>query len=581
MSDLMQIAFYFIILLVLAYPLGIYCSKVMDGERVFLSPVMAPVENFIYKILHINPDLEMSWKRYGANVLVFNALGVAVLYAILIFQEYLPLNSEHIHGMSWDLALNTAFSFVTNCNWQAYSGEMQASYFTQMFGFTTHNFASPAAAIAVLFAAIRGLRAVRGRSLGNFWQDFVRIIIYILLPMSIVVAVLLAANGCVQNFKPYTETELLRPAVVEVTGDDGVAVTKTITKAVVPQGPAAGQIAIKEIGTNGGGYFGVNSAHPLENPNQFTNFMELILVLLLPVALCFTFGRALKDMKQGVALFSTMFIVLLLGTAVIYYNESQATVQLLQNGGVAASGNMEGKEVRAGIATTSLWIGGITATSNGSVNGMIDSFTPLGVCVAMLNIMLGEIIFGGVGCGLYGMLGYVLLAVFLEGLLVGRTPEYLGKKLGEREVIIAIIMCLTIPAAILIGSAVAVMWPSIGDSLTNSGARGFSEILYAYCSAGGNNGSALGGFAADKPFINITLTILIIVGRYVPMIGALALAGSLAPQVRIPESEGTLKTNNTMFVIFLLMVILVIGALGFLPALSLGPILEYLQTKSM
>lgn len=578
MNGVLQIVIFFVILLVLAAPLGIYCAKVMNGEKTWLSPVLNPLEVFFYKILKIDQQEDMPWKKYAACVLVFNGLGAAAIFMLAMLQHLLFLNPAGIGAMSWDLAFNTAVSFTTNTDWQAYSGESQASYLTQMLGLTVQNFASAATALAVLFACIRGFVRVKAAGIGNFWVDFVRSVVHVLLPISLVVAILLVSQGVPQNFSPYTEVDLLQPVTLVTENEDGSTTKQVLTKGVIPQGPAAGQVAIKQVGTNGGGYFGVNSAHPLENPTQFSNFLEMLMILLIPMALCFTFGRNIGDMRQGKAIFMAMLIMLLLGLGVVYYSELQATPQLLQNGAVDSSvGNMEGKEVRAGIATSSVWIAAVSATSNGSVNAMIDSFTPLGGLVPMLNIQLGEVVFGGVGCGLYGMLGFIIVAVFLAGMMVGRTPEYLKKKITAYDIKMAMYICLTVPVGILLGSAVACMVPAVADSMTNSGAHGFSEILYAYSSASGNNGSAFGGFNANTPFLNLTLGLLIILGRYVPLLSILAIAGSFAAKKQVAVSAGTLATHDSKFVFLLIIVVLIVGALSFFPALALGPIAEYFQ----
>lgn len=577
---MVQMVLFFVILIGTAVPLGWYCARVMNGEHTWLTPVALPIERGFYRLMGIDAGREMDWKTYAVSVLVLNGIGVVMVFLLCMLQGVLPLNPMHIEGMSWHLAFNTALSFVTNTDWQAYSGESQMSYLTQMLGPTVQNFGSAATAIAVLFAVIRGFARTSSKEIGNFWVDFTRSFLYLLLPMSIVLAVLLASQGVPQNLSAYTEAEMLQPAVVEMKQDDGSMKEETLPKAVIPQGPAASQIAIKQIGTNGGGFFGVNSAHPLENPNQVTNFFEMYVILLIPMALCFTFGRNVHDRRQGWAVFSAMFVLLLAGLFVMYSAEIHGTPALSQGGLVdMADGNMEGKEIRAGMTTSVLWISSISATSNGSVNAMIDSFTPLGVLVSMLNIMLGEVIFGGVGCGLYGMFGFVLAAVFISGLMVGRTPEYLGKKLSIHDVRLAMLMCITVPFGILLGSMTATLMPFITESLTNSGARGLSEILYAYSSASGNNGSALGGFNANTPFINVSLGLLIILGRYVPLLCALNLAGSFSAKKKVVETEGTLSTCNGMFVFFLIIVILIIGALSFFPALSLGPIAEYFQMR--
>ena len=574
-NSIIQYSLYLIILVVLAIPLGKYIGKVMNGEKVFLSKIFNPIENFIYKILRIDKDEEMDWKKYSISIIAFSVIGFVILFLLQMVQGILPLNPEGIKGVNWDLSFNTTSSFVTNTNWQSYSGESQLSYLTQMLGLTVQNFVSAAVGIAVLFALIRGFTRVKGKTIGNFWVDATRSIVHILMPLSIVVSLLIASQGVVQNFSAYQEVELLQPITLE----DGTV----ITKQVVPQGPAASQIAIKQLGTNGGGFFGVNSAHPLENPTPFSNAVEMISILLIPAALCFTFGRNIKDKRQGRAIFIAMFLMLVIALSVIAVNEANATPQLAQNGAIdtstinQAGGNMEGKESRFGIASSSTWAAFTTAASNGSVNSMHDSYTPLGGMVTMLLMQLGEVVFGGVGCGLYGMLAFAIIAVFMAGLMVGRTPEYLGKKIEPFEMKMAMLVCLATPIATLIGSGIASVVPSVIDSLNNSGAHGFSEMLYAYSSAGGNNGSAFAGFSANTPFINISIGLVMLFARFVPMIATLAIAGSLVKKKKVAVSAGTLPTHDALFIGLLVFVVLLVGALSFFPALALGPIAEFFQ----
>lgn len=569
-SSILQYALYLIILVGLAIPLGSYIAKVMNGESVFLTKILNPVENFIYRILKIDKNEEMNWKEYGISIIIFSVIGFVILFLLQIFQGVLPLNPEGAEGLSLDLSFNTAISFITNTNWQAYSGESQLSYLTQMLGLTVQNFLSAAVGISVLFTLVRAFTKVKEKTIGNFWVDTTRSIVYILIPLSIVVSILISSQGVVQNFSSYEEVELLEPITLE----DGTVITKQI----VPQGPAASQIAIKQIGTNGGGFFGTNSAHPLENPTPFTNAVEMISILLIPVALCFSFGRNIKDKKQGRAIFIAMFIVLVFALAIIGVNEANATPQLAQNGAVDISaGNMEGKETRFGIVASSTWAAFTTAASNGSVNSMHSSYTPLGGMIPMLLMQLGEVIFGGVGCGLYGMIAFAIIAVFIAGLMVGRTPEYLRKKIEPFEMKMAMLVCLATPVATLVGSAIASLVPSVAESVANSGAHGFSEMLYAYSSAGGNNGSAFAGFAANKPFINISIGLVMLFARFVPMIATLAIAGSLVEKKKVAVSAGTLPTHNALFIGLLVFVILLVGALSFFPVLALGPIAEFLK----
>lgn len=575
MNVVLQYGLYLVILVVLAIPLGKYISKVMDGEKVFLSKVLVPVENFIYKIMRINKKEDMTWKKYVVSVVFFSIFGFIILFLLNMLQGVLPLNPEGIEGTTAHLAFNTASSFVTNTNWQAYSGESGLSYLTQMLGLTVQNFVSAATGIAVLFALIRGFTRAKEKGIGSFWVDLTRSIIYVLIPLSIVVTLGLASQGVVQNLNSYEEVQLVQPIELE----DGTV----ITKQVIPQGPAASQIAIKQLGTNGGGFFGVNSAHPLENPTIFSNMLEMISLLLIPAALCFSFGRSIKDKKQGRAIFLAMFIMLVAALSIVAVSEANATPQLAQSGMVdvlsvgQAGGNMEGKESRFGIATSSTWATFTTAASNGSVNSMHDSYTPLGGMITMLQMQLGEVIFGGVGCGLYGMLAFAIVAVFIAGLMIGRTPEYLGKKIEPYEMKMAMLVCLATPIAILVSSGIASLIPEVAESLNNGGVHGFSEMLYAYSSAGGNNGSAFAGFGANTPFINITIGIVMLFARFVPLIGTLAIAGSLVQKKKVAVSVGTLSTHNALFIGLLIFVVLLVGALSFFTALALGPIAEFFQ----
>lgn len=572
---LLQYGLYLLILIVLAIPLGNYMGKVMNGEKVFLSKLLVPCENVIYKILHVDEEEDMGWKKYSLSTIVFSIISLVMLFLMHVSQGLLPLNPERLTGISWDLSFNNAVSFVTNTNWQSYSGESTLSYFTQIMGLTVQNFVSAAVGIAVLFALIRGFIRVKQKGIGNFWIDITRTLLYILIPFSIVVSLILVSQGVVQNLKPYESVSLLEPITLE----DGT----TVTEEVVPLGPAASQISIKQLGTNGGGFFGTNSTHPFENPSALSNLFEMISILLIPVALCFTFGRNVKDKRQGIAVFLAMGIMLVVALTIIGVNEQVATPQMAMNGQVDMStvnqpgGNMEEKEARFGIASSATWSAFTTAASNGSVNSMLDSYTPLGGMIPMILMQLGEVIFGGVGCGLYGMLGFAILTVFMAGLMVGRTPEYLGKKIEPFEMKMAVLVCLATPIAILIGSGIASILPQTANSLNNVGAHGFSEVLYTYSSAGGNNGSAFAGFNANTPFFNVSIGLVMIFVRFVPMIATLAIAGSMVQKKRVAESVGTLPTHNAMFICLLIFVVLLIGALSFLPALALGPIAEFFQ----
>ncbi len=602
MNSILQYILYLAILVVLAIPLGGYVKKVMNGEKTILSRILNPCENAVYRILRIDKNEEMSWKKYALSVIAFFAIGFVFLFLLQLLQGVLPVNPQKLGGVKWDLAFNTAVSFATNTNWQAYGGESTLGYLTQLLGLTVQNFVSAATGIAVLFALIRGFTRVKSEGLGSFWVDLTRIIIHILIPLNLVLSLALVGGGVIQNFKSAEKLSLVEPIAVTQSGEiienadidlenqtvtvDGqpAADAEIVTEELAPMGPAASQIAIKQTGTNGGGFMGVNAAHPYENPSPFTNMLEMLSILLIPAALCFAFGKSIKNKKQGTAIFMAMFICLAAALAIVAVNEHAATAQLAQNGMVdissinQAGGNMEGKETRFGIASSSTWATFTTAASNGSVNSMHDSYTPLGGMILMLLMQLGEVIFGGVGCGLYGMIAFVILTVFIAGLMVGRTPEFLGKKIEPYEMKWAALVCLATPIAILVGSGIAAAVPSVADSLNNSGAHGFSELLYAYSSAGGNNGSAFAGFMANTPFLNISLGFMMIFARFIPIIGTLAIAGNLVGKKKIADTAGTLSTTNATFVFLLILIVLIIGALSFFPAIALGPVAEFLQS---
>lgn len=600
MSTVLQYIVFLAVLVILGYAISGYMGKVMTGEKTFLTPVLKPLENLIYKIVGVKADEEQTWKQYFISVVWFFFIGLGFLFVFQCFQDVLPFNPQNIDPMSWHLSFNTAASFATNTNWQAYSGEGQLSYFSQFMGLTTQNFVSAATGIAVLFAVIRGFIRAKASTVGSFWVDLTRSTIYILLPLSIIVTLVISSQGVVQNLSPAQSVQLLEPVAADSEGnliENAVINTDTntvtvdgqpvdgatiITQQFVPMGPGASQIAIKQLGTNGGGFMGVNSAHPLENPNILSNIFECIALLLIPVGLCFTFGRNIKDKKQGVAIFAAMFIMLVAFLAIVAVNEQAGTPQLAQNGAVdivstdgQAGGNMEGKESRYGIAASSTWATFTTAASNGSVNSMHDSYTPLGGLVPTLQMQLGEVVFGGVGCGLYGMLAFAILTVFIAGLMVGRTPEYLCKKIEPYDMKWATLVCLATPIGILVFCGLAAVWPGVPDSLNNGGAHGFSEMLYAYSSGGGNNGSAFAGFNANTPFINVTIGLEMIFVRLLPILGMLAVAGSLVQKKKVAVTAGTLSTSNGMFVFLLIFIVILVGALNFFPALSLGPVAEY------
>ena len=572
-----NIVIYLVILLILAKFLGGYIAKVFEGKKVFLSRFISPLEKQIYKFLRIDKNKEMNWKEYSFGIVVFSLVGFIFIFLLQLFQRFLPFNPQNLKGVSWDLSFNTAASFITNTNWQAYSGESTLSYLTQALGLTVQNFLSAAVGIVVVIALIRAFVRKSGSTLGNLWRDIVKTVLYILIPLSMVISVALISQGVVQNIKPYTEVSLVESIELE----DGTIVDKQ----VIPGGMAASQIAIKQIGTNGGGFFGTNSAYPLENPTTLSNLIQVLSILLIPMALCFTFGNMVNNKKQGRALLIAMMTIFVVALAAVLFYENSGTAVLSQNGVVSIAtsqaqvgGNMEGKEMRFGIFDSSFWAVSTTAASNGSVNSMHDSYTPMAGMVIMLLMQLGEVIFGGVGSGLYGMLAFAIMAVFIAGLMVGRTPEYLGKKIEPFEMKMASLTILTPGLLTLIGAAVLCLWPGVMDLLNNSGAHGFSEVIYTMSSVANNNGSAFAGFGANNIVVNLVTGFAMLLGRFIPMILTLAIAGSLVSKKKLANTSGTLDTSSVTFIILLIIVILIIGALSFLPVLGLGPIAEYLQS---
>ena len=570
-----QLIFYLVVLLLLAKPLGIFMARIFQGERTFLDPILGPIERLIYRLSGVRADEEMNWKTYAIAAMLFNFIGLIVLYGLQRLQGILPLNPQGLGAVPPNSAWNTAVSFATNTNWQGYGGEVTMSYLTQMLGLAVQNFVSAAMGIAVLAALIRGIARHTATTIGNFWVDLTRVILYILLPLSIIVALLIASQGVVQTFGPAKTVSLLQPTM----NADG----NPVIKQVLPLGPAASQIAIKQLGTNGGGFFNVNSSHPFENPTPLSNFFEMLSILLIPAALCYTFGKMVGDTRQGWAILAAMTIVFVVLLGVAVWSEYRGNPTFTAMGvdqvqtDINPGGNMEGKEVRNGIANSALWATATTVASNGSVNSMHDSYTPLGGLVPLWSMQLGEIIYGGVGSGLYGMLAFVIVAVFVAGLMVGRTPEYLGKKIEAYEMKMASLMILIPVLAVLVGTAVAVASPAGRATLWNPGAHGFSEALYAFSSAGNNNGSAFAGLGANTPFYNTALGLAMLFARYWLAIPALAIAGSLAAKKKVPASAGTLPTHTPLFVGWLIGVIIIVGALSFLPALALGPIVEQLM----
>jgi K+-transporting ATPase ATPase A chain len=576
-----QIALFFALVLVCAKPLGLYMARVFERERTFADRIFRPIERLIYRLTGIDETHEMRWTEYAIVMLLFSVVTLLATYAVERLQHFLPLNPQHLANVAPDLALNTAVSFTTNTNWQSYVPEATMSYLTQMLTLAYHNFFSAAAGMALAIALIRGISRKESKTLGNFWVDMTRASLWVLLPGCLIYATLLVSQGVVQNFRPYDQATLVQPQSVTITGTDGKSVTTTVTTQSIAQGPVASQEAIKMLGTNGGGFFNANSAHPFENPTPLSNLMQMFSIFLIPGALTVTLGRMVRSPAHGWAVFAAMSLLFFAGVFVAYYAEAQPSPLLhsvSQPASMAqAGGNMEGKEVRFGIANSALFATVTTDASCGAVNAMHDSFMPLGGLVPLVNIMLGEVIFGGVGAGLYGMLIFVVLAVFIAGLMVGRTPEYLGKKIEAFDVKMAMLYVLIFPLSILGFSAVSLMMPNLGlASLANAGPHGLSEILYAYTSATGNNGSAFAGLNANTHWYNLSLSAAMLFGRFFMIVPMLAIAGSLAQKKLVPPSQGTFPVHTPLFTVLLVGVILIVGALTFFPALSLGPLLEHL-----
>jgi K+-transporting ATPase ATPase A chain len=590
---IVQLVFYLVVLLALAKPLGAYMARVFDNRPVGLDRVLGPVERLIYRWCGVRATDEMGWKAYAVAMLLFNFFGLLVVYGLQRLQGVLPLNPAGLGAVTPDSSFNTAVSFATNTNWQGYSGEVTLSYLTQMLGLTVQNFVSAAAGIATLAAFIRGFARRSARTIGNFWVDLTRTTLYIMLPLSFVLALILASQGVVQTFGAYAKaavvqsTEYDEPVVdkdgkpvLDAKGQPTTKKTK-LTEQVLALGPAASQIAIKQLGTNGGGFFNVNSSHPFENATPLSNFFEVLAILVISGALCYTFGVMVGDTRQGwivLAAMTAIFVALLVVCVVAEQNGHTLAKQGVDHTASALSsgGNMEGKEVRFGIANSALWATATTSASNGSVNSMHDSFTPIGGLVPLWLMQLGEVVYGGVGSGLYGMLAFAVIAVFVAGLMVGRTPEYLGKKIEAYEMKMASLMILITPAVVLVGTAIAVLAPAGKAGMANPGIHGFSEVLYAFSSAGNNNGSAFAGIGANTPFYNTALGFAMLFARYWLAVPALAIAGSLAAKKIVPASPGTLPTHTPLFAALLVGVVLLVGALTFIPALALGPIVEHL-----
>jgi len=570
----LQLAAFFAILLALGLPLGHYMARVYEGEARVAQRILAPVERLIYRLLGTDPNREMGWREYALAMLAIGLLSILIVYVIQRLQGALPLNPARFGTVAPALALNTAISFATNTNWQAYGGEMSLSDFTQAAALGVQNFVSAAAGMAVLAAFIRGLHRRSSATIGNAWVDITRSMLYILLPMSLVLSLALVSQGVVQTWGPYQDATLVQPLQVD---------SSTVTTQIIPLGPAASQIAIKQLGTNGGGFFNVNSAHPFENPTPLSNLLEMVSILIISLGLCFTFGRMVRDDRQGWAVLAAMTVIFIPLTVHTIATEQRGNPAFVSLGvdqspsALQSGGNMEGKEVRFGPVNSALWATATTAASNGSVNSMHDSFMPLGGLWPLWLIQLGEVVYGGVGSGLYGMLIFAILAVFLAGLMVGRTPEYLGKKLEAHEITLAVLVALIPNFMLLLGTAAGVTFAAAKSSIFNPGPHGLTEVLYAFSSASNNNGSAFGGLGANTNFYNIALGIAMFAGRYWLMVPVLAIAGSLAAKKSVPAGPGTLATHTPLFVVLLVGTVILVGALTHLPGLALGPIVEHLN----
>ena len=594
-STIILLVVYFGVVVLCVKPMGLYLAHVMDGAPIWPLRLGAPVERLAYRAAGVDPAVEMDWKRYALGLVLFNTLGALMVYGLQRIQLWLPLNPQAFANVSPDSSFNTALSFITNTNWQGYSGESTMSYLTQMAGLAVQNFMSAATGIVVAFALIRGLARHSAATIGNFWVDLTRTTVYVLLPFAAVLALILASQGVVQNFSAYKDVTTVEALTyqqpkVDAQGNPvkdkaGNPVQETVTThtQTLPMGPVASQESIKELGTNGGGFMNANSAHPFENPNAITNFLEMLAILLIPAALTYTFGRSVGDTRQGWAVLAAMVILLvpLVGLAEHYEQAGNPLIAQLgvdqRASALQSGGNMEGKEARFGIGASALFIPLATATSTGAVNAMDDSFTPLGGFTPLFLMQLGEVVFGGVGTGLYSILVFAIVGVFIAGLMIGRTPEYLGKKIEAFEMKMTSIAILVMPALVLVGTAVAVSVSAGQAGVANPGAHGFSEILYAFTSASNNNGSAFAGLSANTPFYNVALGLAIWFGRYWPIVAVLAVAGSLAAKMRVPVTSGTMPTHGPTFVVLLIGTILLVGALTFVPALALGPVVEHLM----
>lgn len=581
-NTLIQVGLFLIMLLLVTKPMGLWIANVMNGDCKTVNKLGGPVERLIYRALSTKPDTEMGWKHYAVALLIFNIIGVAFVYLLQRLQLWLPFNPQQFANVGVDSSLNTAISFVTNTNWQGYSGEVTMSYLTQMLALTVQNFLSAATGVAVVIALIRGFARHSAATIGNFWVDITRVTLYILLPLSLIFAVVLMGQGVIQNFDAYKEINTLQATTYSTANEAGEQIAQSTNTQILAMGPVASQEAIKMIGTNGGGFFNANSAHPFENPTPLSNFLQMLAIFLIPAGLCFTFGLMVGDTRQGWAVFSAMAIVFVVMTSIAIWAEQAGNPALTSSGAdqsvtaLQSGGNMEGKETRFGIVSSALFATITTAASCGAVNAMHDSFTPIGGLVPMWLIQLGEVIFGGVGSGLYTMLIYAVLAVFIAGLMIGRTPEYLGKKIEIFDMKMTALIILVTPLLVLIGTAIAVSVASGTAGIANPGAHGFSEILYALSSAANNNGSAFAGLSANTPFYNTLLGIAMFLGRFGIIIPVLAIAGSMAAKKRIPVSLGTMPTHGPLFVTLLIGAVILVGALTYIPALALGPVVEQL-----
>jgi K+-transporting ATPase ATPase A chain len=578
----LQIFLFLLVIFAVAKPAGLYMTRVFAREKTWLDPLLRPFERLLYKLTGVDDKREMRWTEYAIAMLLFSGVSMTLLYVIERVQQWLPWNPQKLAAVPTDLAFNTAASFTTNTNWQAFTPEATMTYFTQMAGLAYHNFTSAAVGIAMAIAIIRGIARREQETIGNIWVDLTRAILWVLLPVSLVVAMIFVSQGAIQNLRPYTHTQLVDAQTVTTTGTDGKTATQVVNEQLIPQGPVASQEAIKIFGTNGGGFFYANSAHPYENPTPLTNFLQIVLIFAIPSGLTYTLGRMTGSQRHGWAVWGAMAVLFLAGVVSAYSAEARGNPLLRgvdQKASAAQSGgNMEGKEVRFGIANTALYATVTTDASCGAVNGMHDSFTPLGGMIPLINIMLGEVVFGGVGSGLYGMIVFVILSVFIAGLMVGRTPEYLGKKIEAYDVKMAMLSVLIFPLVILTFTAISVVAKSFGiPSISNPGPHGLSQVLYAYTSTTGNNGSAFGGFNGNTLWYNTTLGFATLFGRFFAVIPILAIAGSLAKKKYVPESAGTFPVTTPLFTVLLISVVLIVSALTFFPALSLGPILEHLM----